>query len=62
MYVLTRSDDVFLFDDYSYLFHITNLTSIYTRYKQVLKKLQTYNGRINLDKKNRNLNATTKRA
>lgn len=35
-YVLTRTDDVFIYDEYSYLFHVTNLTKISESYNRVI--------------------------
>lgn len=37
-YVLTRTDDVLLYDDQSYLFHVTNLTKILTPYRKIVTK------------------------
>lgn len=33
-YILTRTDDVFIFNEYEFLFHVTNLTKIYIPYKE----------------------------
>ena len=37
-FILTRTDDVFLFDKFAYLFHVTNLTRIYTTYEGIRNK------------------------
>ena len=35
-YILTRTYDVFIYDESSYLFHVTNLTKIFTPYNKVI--------------------------
>lgn len=37
-YVLTRTDDVLIFNEYAYLFHVTNLTKILIPYRQILEQ------------------------
>lgn len=35
-FLLTKTDDVLLFDEYSYLFHVTNLTKVLTPYRKIV--------------------------
>lgn len=41
-YVLTRTDDVLIYDEYSFLFHVTNLTKILTPYRQIIMRKQNF--------------------
>ncbi|GBP00738.1 hypothetical protein EVAR_69676_1 [Eumeta japonica] len=35
-FLLTKTDDVLLFDEYSYLFHVTNLTKVLSPYRKIV--------------------------
>lgn len=37
-YILTRTDDTYLFDEFTFLFHMTNLTKILKAYDQIFDK------------------------